>query len=92
MGALIAFPAGLMVGGREAAPEKPPAAAGIDRDDGPQPKARNMYSPHIINDPYVLSEQRRVVEALEAECRHSGNHCAEAEQTRRWLRQHDKSD
>lgn len=92
MGALIAFLAGLMVGGREAAPEKIPVATEINRDDGPEPKARNVYSPHIINDPYVLREQRRVVDALEAECRHSGNHCAEAEQARRWLRQQDTSD
>jgi hypothetical protein len=86
IGALIAFPAGLMVGRREAAPEKISVATMINRDNGTEAKSRNIYSPHIIDDPYVLGEQRRVGEALEAECRDSGKHCAEAEQARRWLR------
>jgi hypothetical protein len=90
MGALIAFPAGLMVRRPGAAPETIPVATEINRDNGPEPKTRNVYSPHIINDPYVLREQRRVVDALEAECRHSGNYCAEAEQARSWLRQQGK--
>jgi hypothetical protein len=91
VGALIAFPAGLIVGGREAGPQKIPGVSESNRDAGAQVKARNVYSnvysPNITKDPYVLSEQRRVVEALEAECRHSGNHCAEAREARRWLRQ-----
>ena len=92
IGGLIAFPAGLMVGGREAVPERIPVPTEIHRDDGAESKSRNVYSPVILKDPYFVREQRRLVEALEAGCRHSGNHCAEAEQARRWLREHDTSD
>lgn len=87
LGALFAFPAGLILGSREAGPQKVPATSESNRDAGAKVNARNIYSPIVIKDPYFLREQRRVVEALEAECRHSGNHCAESQQARRWLRQ-----
>ena len=54
-------------------------------DDGTEADARNPYSPIIFEDPYVLRRHREVVEALEAECRSFGSHCAEAEQARRWI-------
>ena len=83
-GALVAFPLGLMVAGREA-PERPPAAARTSGPERGKAGFRNVYSPNLSEDPYVLSEQRRVVEALEAECRNQRTHCAEAEQARRWI-------
>ena len=81
-GAAIAFPAGLYF----ARPTTP--------GDGLRPRAgpvggstsvRNRYAPAMLSDPYFIDQQRRVVEALEASCRRSGAHCAEAQATRRRL-------
>ena len=83
IGAAGAFPAGLMLAGRDAPPARDGSAA---RPNAPVPKkaeARDFYSPKVVSDPYVLDQQRRVVEALELECRHYGKHCAEARQARR---------
>lgn len=84
IGAMLAFPAGLMIAGRPAAPPQQNSDAG--RPNAPAAKtaeARDFYSPKVTSDPYVLDQQRRVVEALELECRHYGKHCAEAGQARR---------
>ena len=79
----LAFPLGLAVGrgdpprekaGRPARPAPPP---------GPAPTARDVYSPRIAGDPYVIEQQRRVLQALEASCRQSGQYCLEAGQARR---------
>ena len=81
LGALLAFPAGLMLGrsGDEPQDRAPPAghadATGM----------RNPYSPRIHSDPAFVAEQRRNAEALAAECRRTGEYCAEAEAMRRWL-------
>ena len=86
--ALIAFPAGLIVGrwgdrsvGNSVPNTSIPAAA----PHGTETRTRNLYAPNIADDPYVRSEQRRVVEALEAECRRTRSHCAEAQAARQWL-------
>lgn len=83
LGASIAFPAGLMVRGggtpvRTAAePARPGPAAGQRRT------ARNPFSPRIAGDPYVIDEQRKVLQALELSCRQLKRHCAEAGEARR---------
>jgi hypothetical protein len=46
------------------------------------PPGRNPYAPDIGNDPYVIDQHKRVVEALETSCRHFKLHCTEAEQAR----------
>lgn len=79
LGAGLAFPVGLWVAGRwdsasELSARRPPAAVG-----------RAMYSPRIRDDPYFLEQQRKGIEALEAECRRSGAYCAEARKGRRRL-------
>lgn len=82
VGMALAFPAGLMV-------------AGQGDEDAPRPRGdaaaerRNVFSPHVRDDPYFREQQRRNVEALEAHCRDSGALCAEAEQARRWIEQAD---
>src|SRR5688572_9353653 len=84
IGAVVAFPAGLMLAGRDAPPPRQNGSGA--RPDAPAAKkaeARDFYSPKVVSDPYVLDQQRRVVEALELECRHYGKHCAEAGQARR---------
>lgn len=82
LGASIAFPAGLFLGGsgtpREQArqPSRPGPSAVETRS------SRNLYSPRIGSDPYVVEQQRKVLRALEAGCRQLGQNCAEAEQAR----------
>ena len=90
IGAGLALPVGLIVGGRQAAPERGSAAARME--DGRTADARNVYSPNISEDPYVLRRQRELVEALEMECRNLDTHCAEAQQARRWSDALDTSD
>jgi hypothetical protein len=46
------------------------------------PAGRDVYSPRVIGDPYVIEQQRKVLEALEVSCRRFKRHCAEAEQAR----------
>ena len=82
-GAVLAFPGGLLVRERQAAPERGSVATKMD--DGRNADVPNVYSPNISKDPHVLRQQREVVEALEMECRNFHTHCAEAEQARRWI-------
>jgi hypothetical protein len=82
--AAIAFPAGLYVGGNRAPagharePSRPAPSP-----SGPARTSRNVYSPRVSDDPYVIEEQRKVLQALELSCRQMNRHCAEAEQARR---------
>jgi hypothetical protein len=46
---------------------------------------RKFYSPEIRHDPYVQSQWRKVVDELDAQCRHSGERCAEAKAAHHWL-------
>jgi len=76
LGAVLAFPVGLWIAGdrdgaSESSARRPQAAVG-----------RVMYSPRIRDDPYFLEQQRKGIEALEAECRRTGAFCAEARQAR----------
>jgi hypothetical protein len=78
VGAALAFPVGLWVAGVRHGASEPPA----------RPRAavgRAIYSPSIRDDPYFLDQQRKGIEALEAECRRSRAYCAEARQARRLL-------
>lgn len=79
--AAVALPAGWWLAeatrGEPAADRRatPPAATA----------ARDVYSAGFRDDPYVLAQQREVVEALERECRTTGVRCAEARAARRYL-------
>ena len=83
LAASIAFPLGMLVGGNEPVREKAGNAGrpGLSRRE--VPPARNVYSPNIAGDPYVIDEQRKVLRALEGSCRQMKQYCAEAEQARR---------
>lgn len=84
LAAAIAFPAGLMVGGggggsdgrKAAAPGRPSSPSGTART------GRNLYSPRVASDPYVVEQQRKVLRALEEACSRLKRHCAEAGQAR----------
>ena len=79
VGASIALPLGMAIGGEELPPDNARSPNASSRG---QPPARNIYSPAVTSDPYVIEQQRRVAEALEMSCRQSGRLCAEAEQAR----------
>jgi hypothetical protein len=84
IGAVAAFPLGMMFANRDAAHQKAGTAA---RSNAPAVKAnaRNVYSPIVVKDPYVLDQQRNIVDALEAQCRDTSDHCGEARAARHWL-------
>jgi hypothetical protein len=84
VGAAVAFPAGMIFGGRDASPQNDGAGA---QRDGASVKTnfRKVYSPKIHDDPYVQDRWRKVVEALEEQCRNTGEHCTEAKAARRSL-------
>jgi hypothetical protein len=82
VGAAIALPAGMSLADREEVREGQAPAA---RSKAAGATGREIYSPTIHSDPYVLDQQRKVVEALESQCRHQGERCAEAARARRWL-------
>ena len=86
IGAVIAFPAGVIFARHQASPEKASPPNGIGIPPGTA-VARNPYFPSISRDPYVLDRQQMVVEALEAQCRDRKKLCSEAEQARRRLNQ-----
>ena len=77
LGPAIAFPVGLMLGGNRAPPAPRPV---------PPVAMRQVYSPRLLSDPYFLDQARRGTEALERQCRRSGEYCAEAAAARDWLR------
>ena len=56
-------------------------AGGIPRVDGRR-GVRDVYSPSVLDDPYVIEQQLRVVEALELSCRQLGERCQEAQRAR----------
>lgn len=77
LGAGIAFPLGLMLGGHRSEP--PPArseATGM---------GRQMFSPKVLTDPDFRERQQQNVEALERACRERRQMCAEAAAARQWL-------
>jgi hypothetical protein len=82
LGASIAFPAGLFLAADRTPREQARAPGRAVPSAGGARTARNLYSPRVAADPYVIEQQRKVVSALEASCRQSGRHCAEAEQAR----------
>lgn len=81
LGAAIALPVGMMIGGDDNAKAPRPAPSS-------SASARAAYSPKVLGDPYFLQEQRKGVEALERHCREAGKMCAEAREGRRWLDEH----
>jgi len=52
----------------------------------PSPQAaqnRQVYSPIIANDPYIIDQWEKSIQALEAACAKRGEFCVEARQARR---------
>lgn len=86
IGAVIAFPAGMMVGGGSGARQEAAEPVSGEAPAGAGKRAvRDFYSPNVLDDPYVVEQQFRVVEALELSCRRFGERCAEARKARERL-------
>lgn len=83
LAAAIAFPAGLLVGRGGGTEDRKVAGPGRAAPAGAADlTSRNLYSPRVASDPYVIAEQREVLRALEVACSQLKRHCAEAEQAR----------
>ncbi len=76
LGAAVAFPAGLLLGGGGGDGARAPAPRG-------SAAVRDAFSPRVQSDPYFLDRQRDNVAALEAHCEETGELCAEAGAARR---------
>lgn len=80
LGAVLAFPAGMMVAGSDGGGEvRPPAS------DRPAGAVRDVFSPALRSDPWFIERQREGVAALEQHCAQSGENCPEARAARRAL-------
>ena len=90
LGAVIAFPAGVLFSGREPVQQQPTGSKATSATAG-EARARKPYSPNVLGDPYVLQQHRQIVEDLEMACRQTGENCAEAKQARRYLREREPS-
>lgn len=80
LGAAVALPVGMMLGGNGAETPVRPAPA-------TSATARAVYSPKVLSDPYFIEQQRLGIEALEKACSERGELCDEAREGRRWLEQ-----
>lgn len=88
LGGAILFYAGTLPGRQQTATEgSGKRAPGIARAST-KPRVRNVFSPSVVTDPYVLDEQRKVVEALERSCEHQRRNCDTAQSARAYLDAH----
>ena len=81
-GAALALPIGLTIGGHWAWPDQQVARSAPALNGAGNGRTRDVYSSQIGSDPYVIAQQRRVMDALELSCRQSGQYCEEARQAR----------
>lgn len=87
MGAMLALPAGYMLGRHspQSSKEQPKEAA-----SGKTGNMRSVYAPNFLSDPAVKDQHREIVEALELACVRQRLHCEEAASARRWLDKRDE--
>jgi hypothetical protein len=85
LGAIVAFPAGVVFSGRESVRSGAPDLKATPEPARHKTEARNPYSPNVLSDPYVLRQHQQIVAALELSCRKTGENCVEAKQARRYL-------
>lgn len=85
LGAIVAFPAGVMFSGRKSVQSEARGSGTITAPSVQNTEVLNPYRPNILSDPYVVRRHRQIVEALENYCRKSGKDCVEAKEARRYL-------
>lgn len=52
-----------------------------------QQTGRNIFSPSIANDPYVIQQWKDSIETLERRCRDANEFCTEARQARQQIKE-----
>ena len=90
-GGLLLFCAGIVLGRRQTATDEPEKRAPRIARTSTKPRVRNVFSPSVIGDPYVLDEQRKVVEALERSCKLQHQNCETARNARGYLDSHSET-
>ncbi|PTS87833.1 hypothetical protein DBR17_05335 [Sphingomonas sp. HMWF008] len=88
LGGVILFYAGIVLGRQQASTAQPGKHPPGTARASTKPLVRNVFSPSVIADPYVLDEQRKVVEALESACEHQRQNCQTARDARAYLDAH----
>ena len=84
--ASIALSIGLIISCSSGPPESSTSASRNSASTTYQElRTRNVYSPKVATDPYVIDEQRRVAQALRLSCEQFKTHCKEAEQAQRFI-------
>lgn len=76
---------GLIVSCSPTGPESTNSASRNTVADYRDLQTRNVYSPDIAKDRYVIDQQRRVAQALRLSCEQFKTHCNEAEQAERYI-------
>jgi hypothetical protein len=84
-GVAVALPAGIVLGRYRLSSE--PSASERNSATVAVKRTRDVYSPSFRSDPYVIEQQRRIVESLEQACRETRHNCKEAEEARRSVEQ-----
>ncbi len=82
--AAFALPLGIMIGGRGTPAPQAPSNASL-AEPLLQARTRDRWDPALLQDPHVLAEQQRVVEAMERGCAIAGEGCTEAATARRQI-------
>lgn len=87
--AVVALPLAIIASCTPGVPESTQPAAQNSMWDYRAVRARDVYSPNIATDRYVIEEQRRVAQALRLSCEQFKTHCAEADQAARFIAEAD---
>lgn len=86
IGALLALPAGYLLGRHSLQPSPSARKEAITRQTQRMP---NVFAPNILSDPAVRDQHRKIVESLELACAQQRLYCEEAAAARRWLEKRD---
>jgi len=82
LGAILYFLLGTVFASDQSSKEAQSPRNGHAPELGGSPVGRQVFSPSIKNDPFVVSEWRKTVESLERQCKEYGQLCVEARKAR----------
>lgn len=85
LGALALFGAGILLGRQNGGADRPTEPSRAASRPSAKALVRNVFSPTVVADPYVLDEQRKVADALDRSCRLQNDHCDTARKARAYL-------
>lgn len=82
LGAVLCFLLGAVFASNQSSKEAQGPRNGHAPGLGGAPVGRQVFSPSIKNDPFVVSEWNKTVESLERQCKEYGQFCVEARKAR----------